>query len=172
MTQYRLQNNLLPSSWDGVCACLPHRHLHSMPSCSPGAPEAPFGPGSPAEPFSPLGPTGPAGPGVPALPAAPGKPVAAEEMGTSLRPRGEPAACVVRPLAFLQHPTGRRHPTSTVLGPVVIQEMGVHIPSLQVRKQACRSWLRSQEPSDFPYRAPSPAPRPQCLQQQAASIYP
>ena len=105
-----------------------------MPSCSPDGPESPFGPGSPAEPFSPLGPTGPAGPGVPALPTAPGEPVAAEEMGTNLRPRDEPAACTVGPLAFLQGSTGCRRPTSTLLGAVVIQEMGVHTPILQVRK--------------------------------------
>lgn len=93
ITQNHLQNSLLPSSWDGICAHLSAepsgssttcRHLHSVPSCSPDGPESPFSPGSPAEPLSPLGPTGPAGPGIPALPTAPGEPVVAEEMGINL----------------------------------------------------------------------------------------
>lgn len=116
-----------------------------MPGCSPFGPVSPFGPGSPAEPLSPLSPTGPAGPGNPILPTAPGKPVAAGEMGIhlALGPGGS-SARRVRTLALRQGSTGYRHSTSTLLGPVVLQRMGVHIPILQVRKQACQSWRQIQ----------------------------
>lgn len=151
ITQSHLQNSLLPSSWDGICAHLSAepsgssttcRHLHPVPSCSPDGPESPFSPGSPAEPLSPLGPTGPAGPGIPALPTAPGEPVVAEEMGINLTLVPGGASCLYSqapcmPSRFYRVWTY----ISILLGPMVVQEMGVHISFLQVRKLAGHSWL-------------------------------
>lgn len=64
-------------------------------------------------------------------------------------------------MIFLQVSVRCRHFISTRPGPVVIQETGVHIPILQVKKQVEADQTKTCP--DFPYNAPSPAPRPQYL---------
>lgn len=49
--------------------------------------------------------------------------------------------------------TGCRHSTSTPLGPVVLQKMGVHVPILQVREKACQSWRQSQASTCLTFHA-------------------
>uniref|UniRef100_A0A8C3XAR9 Uncharacterized protein n=1 Tax=Catagonus wagneri TaxID=51154 RepID=A0A8C3XAR9_9CETA len=118
---------LLPMGFSGLpqvslptCALVgpPELGDTSLPG-SPLSPFAPLSPGAPLSPFGPGGPLAPDGPGIPVRPTAPGKPVAAEEMGENLAagPK-EPAACRIRPLAFLQGFIGCRHSFST-LSPVV-----------------------------------------------------